>query len=184
VKDITKRASANVVKSSTKRRKLNNSSTKKAKVPKVSQSGNASKAEVQSILKSLTALKSEEHQLEDQVRKMVAQVTDVDLMKAELTVLKKKVDVYKVQSNSLENELNKKKKLLQKQKATVRKRNEKVIQLKDNHVIHKSKVDEYIEKAGDAEALLKACNEELQKYKEDAEALGKNKILMQTEVEE
>jgi len=182
-KDITKRPDANFVKS-TKRQKLNNSSFKKTELPKVSQLGVPSKAEVESMQRSLAALKSEERELEDKVRKLEAQVTDVELIQAETKVLKEKVDVYKVQSISRENELNEKKKRLQKQKAAVKELNEKVIQLNDDHVSHEKQVNEYIEKAENGEALLKASNEELLKYKDNAETLGKNQTVIQAEVEE
>jgi len=183
-KDTTKKPSVNFVKKSAKRRKFNNSSIKKAEVRKVSQSWVPSKVAAESNQRLLATMKSEEHELEDQVRKLETQVTDVELMEAEIKVLKEKIEVYKDQSISRENELKEKKERLQNQKAAVKELNDKVIQLKDDHVNHEKQVDDYFEKTGDAEVLLKACNEELQKYKENAEALGKNQIVIQTEVEE
>jgi len=176
-KDITKKASTNVVQKSTKRRKLKNNSAKKASQSEVPPN------EVESIQRSMAILKSEEHELEDQVRKLESQVADVERMEAEIKLLKEKVDVYKIQSISYVKELNEKKERLQKQSAAVKELNEKVIQLKDDHVNHEKQADEYIEKAENGESLLKASNEELQKYKEKAEALGKTQIHIQAEVE-
>jgi len=176
-KDITKKASTNVVQKSTKRRKLKNNSAKKASQSEVPPN------EVESIQRSMAILKSEEHELEDQVRKLESQVADVERMEAEIKLLKEKVDVYKIQSISYVKELNEKKERLQKQSAAVKELNEKVIQLKDDHVNHEKQADEYIEKAENGESLLKASNEELQKYKEKAEAFGKNQIIIQAEVE-
>jgi len=182
-KDNTKRAGENFVQISTKRRKLENNSIENARLLKVSQSETASNAEVKRIQTSLAALVNEEIELEDQILKLEVQMTEVEQMKAELKVLKVEVAVYKVQSSSREKELNEENERLQKQKTTVEELKEKVVQLKDNHVINEKQVEEYNQSENN-DAFLEVCNEEVQKFKNDAEALGENNIVMQAEVEE